>query len=197
MGSIVCFHSERAAVGQAETSRFERGIADDTIELLCMHVVGSAREHASELMSALGRRRISESEVKCAEHWRLETEAQRASLRLSNLRRLTWGKALDCSKEIRGMNHAALLRTLARRAPLLRSLTRRQFVLWPRIATKQHQPSLRLSSSTRTMASIHIDDKVKALINNSYPQAQDAGDDPHKLSAIAFPHVEVSIGRIL
>lgn len=42
------------------------------------------------------------------------------------------------------------------------------------------------------MASIHIDDKVKALINNSYPQAQDAGDDPHKLSTIAFPHVEVS-----
>jgi hypothetical protein len=41
------------------------------------------------------------------------------------------------------------------------------------------------------MASIHIDDKVKALINNSYPQTQDAGDDPHKLSAIAYPHVEV------
>jgi hypothetical protein len=41
------------------------------------------------------------------------------------------------------------------------------------------------------MASIHIDDKVKTLINNSYPQTQDAGDDPHKLSSIAYPHVEV------
>jgi len=41
------------------------------------------------------------------------------------------------------------------------------------------------------MASIHIDDKVKALINNSYPQTQDAGDDPHKLSASAYPQVEV------
>lgn len=41
------------------------------------------------------------------------------------------------------------------------------------------------------MASIHIDDKVKALINNSYPQTQDAGDDPHKLSTSAYPHVEV------
>ncbi|GAB7325879.1 hypothetical protein MBLNU13_g09947t1 [Cladosporium sp. NU13] len=40
------------------------------------------------------------------------------------------------------------------------------------------------------MASIHIDDKVKALINNSYPQTQDAGDDPHKLSTSAYPHVE-------
>jgi hypothetical protein len=43
------------------------------------------------------------------------------------------------------------------------------------------------------MASIHIDDKVKALINNSYPQTQDAGDDPHKLSSIAYPHVEVCL----
>jgi aminoacyl tRNA synthase complex-interacting multifunctional protein 1 len=42
------------------------------------------------------------------------------------------------------------------------------------------------------MASIHIDDKVKALITASYPQAQDAGDDPHKLSTIAYPHVEYS-----
>ena len=42
------------------------------------------------------------------------------------------------------------------------------------------------------MASIHIDDKVKALINNSYPQTQDAGDDPHKLSTSAYPHVEYS-----
>ena len=46
------------------------------------------------------------------------------------------------------------------------------------------------------MASIHIDDKVKALINNSYPQTQDAGDDPHKLSASAYPHVEVCPGHI-
>lgn len=43
------------------------------------------------------------------------------------------------------------------------------------------------------MASIHIDDKVKALINNSYPQTQDAGDDPHKLSTSAYPHVEVCL----
>jgi aminoacyl tRNA synthase complex-interacting multifunctional protein 1 len=42
------------------------------------------------------------------------------------------------------------------------------------------------------MASIHIDDKVKALITASYPQAQDAGDDPHKLSTIAYPQVEYS-----
>lgn len=118
--------------------------------------------------------------------------SRRAARQPPSVEPSTWGKALDCSKEIRGMNHAALLRTLARRAPLLQSLTRRQFVHWPRIATKQHEPSLRLSSSIRTMASIHIDDKVKALINNSYPQAQDAGDDPHKLSTIAFPHVEVS-----
>ncbi len=41
------------------------------------------------------------------------------------------------------------------------------------------------------MASIHVDDKVKDLINKSYPQAKDAGDDPHKLSTTAFPHVEV------
>ena len=41
------------------------------------------------------------------------------------------------------------------------------------------------------MASIHIDDKVKALINNSYTQTQDVGDDPHKLSTVAYPHVEV------
>jgi hypothetical protein len=46
------------------------------------------------------------------------------------------------------------------------------------------------------MASIHIDDKVKALINNSYPQTQEAGDDPHKLSTIAYPHVEVCLREI-
>jgi hypothetical protein len=46
------------------------------------------------------------------------------------------------------------------------------------------------------MASIHIDDKVKALINNSYPQTQEAGDDPHKLSTSAYPHVEVRLRDI-
>ncbi|KAM0717354.1 hypothetical protein Q7P37_007206 [Cladosporium fusiforme] len=42
------------------------------------------------------------------------------------------------------------------------------------------------------MASIHVDERVKDLIIKSYPQAQDAGDDPHKLSTTAFPHVEYS-----
>ena len=39
------------------------------------------------------------------------------------------------------------------------------------------------------MASIHIDDKVKALINNSYPQTQDAGDDAEvKIGNDPQPH---------
>lgn len=42
------------------------------------------------------------------------------------------------------------------------------------------------------MASIHIDDKVKSLIEKSYPQAQDAGEDAQKLSLAAFPSVEYS-----
>jgi hypothetical protein len=102
-----------------------------------------------------------------------------------------WGK----HREI--MIHASLLRCLIRTKhtpplPTLRAFARHNSANWPRTPTRNcYRRSLHPRITTRTMASIHIDDKVKALINNSYPQTQDAGDDPHKLSSIAYPHVEV------
>jgi len=74
----------------------------------------------------------------------------------------------------------------------LRAFATKQSTHWPRIAIHHcHRAILHPKITIRTMASIHIDDKVKALINNSYPQTQEAGDDPHKLSTSAYPHVEV------
>lgn len=46
---------------------------------------------------------------------------------------------------------------------------------------------------TVTMAAITLDDNVKSLISKSYPQAAEAGDDTHKLSAAVFSNVEVSM----
>lgn len=37
-----------------------------------------------------------------------------------------------------------------------------------------------------------LDDKVKSLLDKSYPQAKDAGEDPAKLSSAIFSSVEVS-----
>lgn len=106
----------------------------------------------------------------------------------------TWGICI-CRPPDKIMNHASLLvRSLTRTGPLpLRAIARHHNTHWPRIASQTcYRGRLqRFHSTIRTMASIHIDDKVKALINNSYPQTQDAGDDPHKLSSIAYPHVEV------
>ena len=100
-----------------------------------------------------------------------------------------WGKH-SLQREI--MRHF-FLTPVVRNTPLsLRALATKQSTHWPRIATHNcHRALLFPKTSIRTMASIHIDDKVKALINNSYPQTQDAGDDPHKLSTSAYPHVEV------
>lgn len=99
------------------------------------------------------------------------------------------------SNEIEIMRHYFLTRPVFRTTttPLsLRAFATKQSTHWPRIATHHcHRALLHPKISVRTMASIHIDDKVKALINNSYPQTQDAGDDPHKLSTSAYPHVEV------
>jgi hypothetical protein len=93
------------------------------------------------------------------------------------------------------MIHASLrfLVRSTRTTPLpTRAFARNHSTHWPRIATQHFCKGPQHSRITiRTMASIHIDDKVKTLINNSYPQTQDAGDDPHKLSSIAYPHVEV------
>jgi hypothetical protein len=99
------------------------------------------------------------------------------------------------SNEIEIMRHYFLRRPIfhTTTTPLsLRAFATKQSTHWPRIATHYcHRALLHPKISIRTMASIHIDDKVKALINNSYPQTQDAGDDPHKLSTSAYPHVEV------
>jgi hypothetical protein len=114
---------------------------------------------------------------------------------ICSLSTLSLGGASTASREI--MIHASLLRYLIRTKhtpPLqpLRAFATHNSTHWPRIATRNcYRRSLQPRTTTRTMASIHIDDKVKALINNSYPQTQDAGDDPHKLSTIAYPHVEV------
>ena len=101
------------------------------------------------------------------------------------------------SNEIEIMRHYFLRRPIfhTTTTPLsLRAFATKQFTHWPRIATHHcHRALLHPSISIRTMASIHIDDKVKALINNSYPQTQDAGDDPHKLSTSAYPQVEVCL----
>jgi hypothetical protein len=78
-----------------------------------------------------------------------------------------------------------------------RAFATKQSTHWPRIAIHHcHRAILHPKITIRTMASIHIDDKVKALINNSYPQTQEAGDDPHKLSTSAYPHVEVRLRDI-
>jgi hypothetical protein len=102
---------------------------------------------------------------------------------------------LSRSNEIEIMRHYFLTRPIfhTTTTPLsLRAFATKQSTHWPRIATHHcHRALLQPRITTRTMASIHIDDKVKALINNSYPQTQDAGDDPHKLSASAYPQVEV------
>ena len=99
------------------------------------------------------------------------------------------------SNEIEIMRHYFLTRPVFRTTttPLsLRAFATKQSTHWPRTAIHHcHRALLHPKISIRTMASIHIDDKVKALINNSYPQTQDAGDDPHKLSTSAYPHVEV------
>lgn len=103
------------------------------------------------------------------------------------------------------MTHPTLARPLLRaltHTPLIRSFsasTRPRLSHWPRAitVTQKHNrshPRSPFTTPTRTMASIHVDDKVKDLIIKSYPQAQDAGDDPHKLSITAFPHVEVRTG---
>lgn len=39
-----------------ETSSLDQGIAGDAMKLICMHVFGSVREHASEVMSEAGSR---------------------------------------------------------------------------------------------------------------------------------------------
>lgn len=88
------------------------------------------------------------------------------------------------------MNHSAALRTLTRGIARNKTTPARAR-LDLNLGTYQNPTPIRPWTACRTMASIHIDDKVKSLIEKSYPQAKDAGEDAQKLSSAAFPSVEV------
>lgn len=49
----------------------------------------------------------------------------------------------------------------------------------------------RITTSTLNMAAMHLDEGVKSLITKSYPDTNEAGEDLHKLSSLAFPKIEV------
>lgn len=60
---------------------------------------------------------------------------------------------------------------------------------WSFVSRHSHEPRTRYFG---TMASLQsMDGKTKALIDNAYPQAKEAGDDVVKASSAAFPNVEV------
>lgn len=64
-------------------------------------------------------------------------------------------------------------------------------------ALELHRSRIQTNASIRNMSSIGLDDKVKSLVEKSYPQAKDADSDPVKLSQALFPSAEVSTRALL